>query len=79
MIVSMDIKGTQPHIYMYFDLLSLLIQALANAFLITKLCFYSNFEMSFHRFEQSCLKILPPCFQSAFPDDILVIHPDSFV
>lgn len=55
-IVSMDSKGTQPHIYMYFDLLPLLIQALANAFLITKLCF---FQMRFHRFEQSCLKILP--------------------
>ena len=36
-IVSMDSKGTQPHIYMYFDFLSLLIPALANAFLIRKL------------------------------------------
>ena len=59
-IVSMDIKGTQPHIYMYFDLLSLLIQALANAFLITKLCFIQIFKCLSIDLSKVVLKFFPP-------------------
>lgn len=67
-IVSMDSKGTQPHIYMYFDLLPLLIQALANAFLITKLCFIQIFKCISIDLSKVVLKFFPaPLFPKCFP------------